>query len=185
MGDVVRPATLQDISAITAIYAHHVRHGLASFEWEAPSEAEMAQRMKALVFAQRRYPYVVVERDSEIAGYAYVGPYRSRAGYCYAVEDSVYVKPGFQGCGLGKLLLTTLLEESAELGFRQMVAVIGDSCNQPSIALHQALGFHYVGVLKGVGFKAGRWLDVVLMQRALGEGATVLPSTTIAHSPKN
>ncbi|MBD0335200.1 MAG: N-acetyltransferase family protein [Cyanobacteria bacterium Co-bin13] len=185
MGDVVRPATLRDIPAITAIYAHHVRYGLASFEWEPPTEAEMARRMQALLGQQQRYPYVVAERDSGITGYAYVGPYRSRAGYCYAVEDSVYVKPGFQGCGLGKLLLSALLAESTQLGFRQMVAVIGDSRNQPSIALHQALGFHHAGVLKAVGFKGGQWLDVVLMQRALGEGSTVLPNPATAHSAQS
>lgn len=172
---VVRLATLDDIPSITAIYAHHVRHGLASFEWEAPTEAEMARRMKDLRCGERPYPYLVVERDHALLGYAYVGPYRTRAGYCYAVEDSVYIKPGCQGQGLGKLLLAALLKESSHLGFRQMIAVIGDSRNQASIALHLALGFDHAGTLQNVGFKAGQWLDVILMQRALGAGATIPP----------
>ncbi|HEY9737485.1 MAG TPA: N-acetyltransferase family protein [Trichocoleus sp.] len=179
MGEsVIRPATLADITAITAIYGYHVQHGLASFEWEPPDESEMAHRMKQLLFTGKGYPYFVAEQGGNVVGYAYAGPYRTRAGYCYAVEDSVYIKPGFQGQGLGKGLLSVLLEASAQRGYRQMIAVIGDSRNQPSIALHQALGFYHAGVLKDVGFKAGQWLDSVLMQRPLGQGATILPKVT-------
>lgn len=177
MGDcAIRLATLADIEAITAIYGHHVASGLASFEWVPPSAVEMAMRMKTLLQAQPPYPYLVAEQAGELVGYAYAGPYRTRIGYCYTVEDSVYIKPGFEGQGLGKQLLLALIDEAARLGYRQMVAVIGDCRNQPSIKLHQALGFRAVGILQDVGFKAEQWLDIVLMQRSLGDGAATLPA---------
>lgn len=179
MGDcAIRLATLADVEAVTAIYGHHVACGLASFEWVPPSAAEMAARMKTLLQAQPPYPYLVAEQAGELVGYAYAGPYRSRMGYCYTVEDSVYIKPGFEGQGLGKQLLLALVDEAARLGYRQMVAVIGDCRNQPSIRLHQTLGFRAVGVLQDVGLKAGQWLDSVLMQRSLGDGAATLPDSS-------
>ena len=170
----IRPATPDDIAAITRIYAHAVLHGSASFEIEPPSEAEMARRRWTL--ADGGYPYLVAELDSTVAGYAYAGPYRSRPAYHWSVEDSVYVDPQMQRRGVGRVLLAALIEAAERGGFRQMIAVIGDSARQtPSIALHRALGFHTVGTLAHVGYKNGRWLDSVLMQRALGAGAGTPP----------
>jgi len=169
----IRPARSEDIGAITAIYAHAVEHGTASFEVEPPTEMEMARRMEALVTGG--FPYLVAELDGTVAGYAYAGPYRPRIAYRYTVEDSVYIRPDTQNLGIGRLLLTDLISEAERRGFRQMVAVIGDSAQLPSIALHRSLGFNPVGTFANVGFKHGRWLDSVLMQRSLGEGARTLP----------
>jgi len=162
----VRAATPDDIPAITAIYAHAVAHGTASFELEPPSEAEMAQRQRALLTAG--YPYLVADFDGALAGYAYAAAYRTRPAYRTTVEDSVYVAPHLHRRGVGHALLDRLIAASAQAGFRQMIAVIGDSVNQgPSIALHAALGFRLVGTLDAVGYKHRRWLDTALMQRAL------------------
>jgi len=169
----IRPARSEDIGAITAIYAHAVEHGTASFEVEPPTETEMARRMEALVTGG--FAYLVAELDGSVAGYAYAGPYRPRIAYRYTVEDSVYIRPDAQNLGIGRLLLTDLISEAERRGFRQMVAVIGDSAQLPSIALHHSLGFKPVGTFANVGFKHGRWLDSVLMQRSLGEGARTLP----------
>ena len=169
----IRPARSEDIGAITAIYAHAVEHGTASFEVEPPTETEMARRMEALVTGG--FAYLVAELDGTVAGYAYAGPYRPRIAYRYTVEDSVYIRPDTQNLGIGRLLLTDLISEAERRGFRQMVAVIGDSAQLPSIALHRSLGFNPVGTFANVGFKHGRWLDSVLMQRSLGEGARTLP----------
>ena len=166
---LVRPSIEADISAITAIYAHAVGHGTASFEVEPPDEAEMARRRQAVLAGG--YPYLVAEIDGTLAGYAYAGAYRPRPAYRFTVEDSIYVALDRQGSGVGRALLVALIEACEALGFRQMVAVIGDSASQGSICLHESLGFRPVGVLEAIGFKHGRWLDVVLMQRALGEGA--------------
>jgi L-amino acid N-acyltransferase YncA len=166
----IRPAGAGDISAITRIYEHAVRHGTASFELEPPDEAEMARRMTDLV--GRGYPYFVAEREGAVAGYAYAGPYRARPAYRWSVEDSVYIAPQMQGRGIGRALLDRLIAETQARGFRQMIAVIGDSAQTASIALHEGAGFRLVGTLQSVGFKHGRWLDSVLMQRALGIGAT-------------
>jgi phosphinothricin acetyltransferase len=163
---LVRPSIEADISAITAIYAHAVGHGTASFEVEPPDEAEMARRRQAVLAGG--YPYLVAEIDGTLAGYAYAGAYRPRPAYRFTVEDSIYVAPDRQGSGVGRALLVALIEACEALGFRQMVAVIGDSASQGSIRLHESLGFQPVGVLEAIGFKHGRWLDVVLMQRALG-----------------
>jgi L-amino acid N-acyltransferase YncA len=170
----IRPATPDDIAAITRIYGHAVTHGTASFEIEPPSEAEMARRQRAL--ADGGYPYLVAELDGALAGYAYAGPYRDRPAYHWSVEDSVYVDPQMQRRGVGRILLAALIEAAERSGFRQMIAVIGDSAQQtPSIALHRALGFRLVGTLAHVGYKNGRWLDSVLMQRALGASAATPP----------
>lgn len=167
-GPLLRPAVSSDIPAITAIYGPNVREGVASFEYEAPDEAEMARRHEAIVAGG--YPYLVAEIDGVVVGYAYASTYRSRPGYRYSVENSVYVAPEAHGKGVGKALLTLLVAECAERGYRQMIAVIGNLGNAGSIALHRACGFTVVGVLPSIGWKHGRWVDSVLMQRALGEG---------------
>jgi L-amino acid N-acyltransferase YncA len=170
----IRPAKSFDIPAITRIYAHAVEHGTASFELTPPDEAEMARRMGDLT--GKGYPYLAAEIDGALAGYAYAGPYRTRPAYRPTVEDSVYIAPGMHRRGVGRALLAALIEATAARGFRQMIAVIGDSTRQvPSIALHEALGFWHIGILQDVGFKHGRWLDSVLMQRELGTGAKTDP----------
>ena len=170
---VVRASLASDISAITAIYAHAVRYGTASFELEPPDETEMACRQRALL--DGGFPYFVAEIDGTVAGFAYAGPYRSRPAYRCTVEDSVYVDVKRHRRGIGRALLGRLIGEAQARGFRQMIAVIGDSEQTPSIELHRAAGFEYVGTLKSVGFKFGRWLDTVEMQRALGAGASSPP----------
>jgi len=173
MSAVIRPATPADIPAITRIYGHSVLTGTASFELEPPGEAEMGERMRYLLDGQ--FPYLVAEVDGAVAGYAYASLYRTRPGYRFTVEDSVYVAPDRQGRGIGRALLSALLKAAEARGFRQMIAVIGDSENTASVALHAAFGFSYTGTLANSGFKFGRWIDSVLMQRPLGPGATTLP----------
>jgi L-amino acid N-acyltransferase YncA len=170
---VIRPATAADISAVAVIYAHAVRHGTATFEIDPPSEHEMADRFRAL--AEGGFPCLVAERDGEIRGYAYAGPYRTRIAYRYTLENSIYVAPDCHRQGIGRALIEQLLSQARARGFRQMIAVIGDSEQIASIALHRAAGFQMVGTLAAVGFKFGRWLDTVLMQCSLGPGATTLP----------
>lgn len=165
---VLRPGGHMDVAAITAIYGEAVRHGCASFELDPPDEREMAARLDALVGSG--FPYLVAEIAGQVAGYAYAGPYRSRPAYGATVENSIYVDPCRHGGGVGRALLTRLIVEAEARGFRQMVAVIGDSANLSSIRLHERLGFDHVGILRSVGWKHGRWLDTVLMQRALGPG---------------
>jgi L-amino acid N-acyltransferase YncA len=169
----IRAAIAADIPAITAIYDHAVRHGTASFELEPPDAAEMARRQQTLL--DGGYPYLVAEADGVLAGYAYAGAYRPRPAYRWSVEDSVYIAPTMHRCGIGAALLGRLIAEAEQRGFRQMIAVIGDSAQAPSIELHRALGFRLIGAVENVGFKFGRWLDTVLMQRALGVGATAPP----------
>lgn len=167
---LIRPASLDDIAPVTAIYAHAVEHGTASFELEPPSQDEMTARMRALL--DGNFPYFVADVDGAIAGYAYAALYRTRPAYRFSVEDSVYVAPNMQGRGIGRALLDRLVVESETRGFRQMIAVIGDSAQTASIELHRAAGFTMIGTIANVGYKFGRWLDTVLMQRALGLGAT-------------
>ena len=170
----IRPVTPADIAAITRIYADSVTHGTASFELEAPDEAEMARRMNDL--AAKGFPYIVAEIDGELTGYAYVGPFRTRPAYRLTVENSVYVAPKAHRRGVGRALLAALIEASEKAGHRQMIAVIGDSTQQQaSIALHAAAGFKHIGILPDTGFKHGRWLDTVLMQRTIGAGGTAAP----------
>ena len=169
----IRPARLGDIAAITTIYGHAVTHGTASFELEAPTQAEMTQRMQSLL--DGNFPYLVAEASGGVVGYAYAALYRTRPAYRFSLEDSVYVDPSAQRLGIGRLLLDRLIVESEKRGFRQMIAVIGDSDQTPSIELHRACGFEMIGPIRNVGFKFGRWLDTVLMQRALGEGARTNP----------
>ena len=169
----IRTAEPPDIAAITRIYAHAVEQGTASFELEAPDEAEITRRYKTL--REGRFPYIVAEIDGRIAGYAYAGPYRPRPAYRFAVEDSIYIDPTLQRRGVGRALLQRLLAEAEAEGFRQMVAVIGDSGQTASIELHKALGFRMIGTFEAVGYKFGRWLDSVMMQKPLGKGATTIP----------
>jgi L-amino acid N-acyltransferase YncA len=173
MTTTLRPADLSDIAAITRIYAQAVEHGTASFELEPPDEAEITRRYHAL--RDGRFPYLVAEIDGAVAGYAYAGPYRARPAYRFTVEDSIYIDPAMHRRGVGRALLERLLVESEKEGFRQMIAVIGDSNQAPSIELHKALGFRMVGTFEAVGYKFGRWLDSVLMQKALGKGASAAP----------
>ncbi len=164
----VRPATAADIPAITAIYRPAVLHGTASFEITAPDEAEMGRRMQAILDAD--FPYLVAELTGKVAGYGYLGAYRPRPAYAWSVENSIYVDPKMQRRGIGRALLSALIDQATARGFRQMIAVIGDSGQRSSIGLHRALGFTFCGTVHSVGFKGGRWLDQVLMQRALGDG---------------
>jgi phosphinothricin acetyltransferase len=169
----VRPATLDDVPTITAIYSDAVARGTASFELTPPTEEEMARRMRGVL--EKDFPYLVAEQDGTVAGYAYATLYRERPAYRFTVENSVYVAPDRQNRGVGRALLTALITECEARGFRQMIAIIGDSEQTASIALHAAAGFYVVGTFPHVGFKFGRWLDTVLMQRALGKGSTTAP----------
>jgi phosphinothricin acetyltransferase len=178
----IRAAGAADIPAITRIYGQSVRTATASFELEPPDEAEMARRMRALI--DGGFPYLAAEIDGALVGYAYAGLYRTRPAYRFTVEDSVYVAPEAHGRGVGRALLTALIAQCAARGFRQMIAVIGDPARQqPSVALHRSLGFRQAGVLDHVGFKHGRWLDSLLMQRALGPGADTDPAPSGLGTP--
>jgi L-amino acid N-acyltransferase YncA len=170
---IIRPATPEDIAAITRIYADAVVNGTASFEIEPPDEAEMTRRQVALL--KTGYPYLTAEIEGVVAGYAYAGPYRARPAYKWSVEDSIYVAPAMHRQGIGGLLLARLVAEGTQRGFRQMIAVIGDSAQIGSIAVHERAGFNHIGTLRSVGFKHGKWLDTVLMQRALGQGDATTP----------
>jgi L-amino acid N-acyltransferase YncA len=170
---LLRPAKNGDLAAITRIYADAVTHGTASFELEPPDEAEMTRRYEALV--SNGYPYLVAEASDAIAGYAYAGPYRARPAYKWTVENSIYVSPEFHRRGIGLRLLKELIVESERHGFRQMIAVIGDSAQTASIGVHTAAGFAPVGVFRGIGYKHGKWLDTPLMQLTLGKGDMAPP----------
>ncbi|MGY6268794.1 N-acetyltransferase family protein [Achromobacter denitrificans] len=170
---LIRDSAPADLPAIKAIYAHHVQHGAASFELEPPSIEEMRQRRAAVL--EKDMPYLVAEIAGEIVGYAYVTPYRPRPAYRHTVEDSVYVKAGRSGLGIGGRLLAELIARCTAAGWRQMLAVVGDSRNAASLAVHARQGFHPVGTLRSVGHKHGEWRDTVLMQRALGEGDATPP----------
>ena len=170
---IIRPSRDDDVAAITAIYAHHVLHGLASFEEVPPPPEEIARRRAAIL--EHGLPYLVAERQGRVVGYTYAGPFRPRISYRYTLEDSIYVDATEVGRGVGRVLLPPLLARCTELGYRQMVAVIGGRETAASIRLHESLGFTHMGVLRAVGFKFGRWVDTVLMQRALGPGDATLP----------
>jgi L-amino acid N-acyltransferase YncA len=170
---IIRPSSDADMPAIAAIYGHHVLHGYASFEEVPPEVDEMRRRRAELL--QRDMPYLTAELDDRVVGYAYAGLYRPRIAYRFTVEDSIYVAPDAPRRGIGRALLGDLIARTAALGYRQMVAVIGDTGNMASIGLHAALGFRVVGTLPSVGFKHGRWVDSVFMQRPLGPGDSTLP----------
>jgi phosphinothricin acetyltransferase len=171
---LIRPTIEADLPAVAGIYAHAVRNGTASYELEPPGEAEMLRRWRELV--AKNYPHLVAIRGGAVAGYAYAGPYRPRPAYRYSVEDSIYIASEAQGAGLGRALLTDLIAICERRDFRQMIAVIGGGTEHPaSVGLHEKLGFRHIGVIEGSGFKHGRWLDTVLMQRPLGAGKSALP----------
>lgn len=165
---LIRPSATADIAPAQAIYAHHVLTGSASFELDPPTIEEMARRRTALT--DKGLPWLVAEDGGIVLGYAYAAPYRTRPAYDWTLEDSIYIHPGAHGRGIGKALLTRLLDECTALGYRQMIAVIGDSANTGSISLHRSCGFSDAGILKAVGWKFGRWIDSVMMQKPLGDG---------------
>jgi len=164
----VRPSVDTDLAAIQAIYAQAVLEGTGTFETEVPAVEEMGRRRAEVL--SRNLPWLVAERGGEVLGYAYANYFRPRLAYRFCVEDSIYLSPAAQGQGLGRLLLAELMARCEAAGARQMLAVIGDAANAGSIGVHKALGFEHTGVLKSAGWKFGRWLDVVLMQRTLGLG---------------
>lgn len=172
---IVRASTEADVARCAEIYAHHVLHGTASFEIDPPDLAEMTRRRAAVL--DIGLPHLVAERAGRVLGYAYASNWRPRPAYRFSVEDSIYIDKDAVGQGVGKALLPVLIAQCTALGKRQMVAVIGDSAQAPSIRLHAACGFEMVGTLANIGFKFGRWLDSVLMQRPLGEGAATPPPT--------
>jgi phosphinothricin acetyltransferase len=173
MNVAIRPSRDDDIAKIAAIYRHHVLHGVASFEDIPPDEDEVARRRRDILAPG--LPYLVAERSGRVVGYCYASRYRARSAYRFTLEDSIYVDAAEVGRGIGRALLSTLIERCCELGYRQMVAVIGGSDQWPSIRLHETLSFTRAGLLSAVGFKFGGWIDCVLMQRALGSGATAPP----------
>ncbi|WP_448616383.1 N-acetyltransferase family protein [Modestobacter sp. URMC 112] len=165
-GPVVRPFADADAPAVARIYGHHVEHGVATFDLEAPSPADWLAKVGGITAAG--WPFLVAVEDGEVAGFGYVSAWRARPAYAATVEDTVYLAPGREGRGIGRALLTAVLDRAAAAGARQSIAVISDSGDPASQALHRALGFVEAGRLRRVGFKHGRWLDVVLMQAALG-----------------
>jgi L-amino acid N-acyltransferase YncA len=169
----IRPASLADLPEIQAIYAHHVLHGTGTFEEVPPSIEELTKRYNDVI--GRGWSWLVAIDATGIVGYAYYTQIRDRSAYRCTAEDSVYVREDVRGQGVGKALAARLLDEAAAAGFRQMIAVIGDSENIGSVGVHSSLGFHHVGTLKAVGLKFGRWLDTVYMQRPLGTGDADLP----------
>ena len=170
----IRPATAADLAAVTAIYEQAVRFGTATFELIPPDLAEMTRRYRALI--DGGFPYLVALLDGRVAGYAYAGPYRPRPAYRFTVENSVYLDPAVHRRGVGLKLMERLIADCEAGGFRQMIAVIGDSANAGSIGLHRRCGFQMIGTHPSVGLKFGRWLDTVMMQRALGEAAATVPA---------
>ena len=170
----IRPCQEADMPTVTAIYAHHVRYGTASFETEPPALDEMCRRRYDIL--AKGLPYLVAVSGERVVGYAYAGTYRPRAAYRDTVENSIYIDPELTGRGIGKRLLPALIAECETLDLRQMIAVVGDSANTASIRLHEQCGFELIGTLRSVGYKHGRWLDSVLLQRSLGRGDTAPPS---------
>lgn len=173
----LRDVLLEDLAAIHRIYTHHVLYGSASFEEVPPSLEEMTKRWQHI--RDLGLPFILAERDDVVMGYAYAGPYRPRSAYRFTVEDSIYLDSAFQGQGIGKALLSELIRHCEILGKRQMLAVIGDSANNASIKLHEKMGFSMVGTFESIGYKFGRWIDSVLMQRPLGVGSETLPKVEI------
>jgi L-amino acid N-acyltransferase YncA len=170
---ILREATADDAPGVAQIYAHHVLNGFGTFEETPPSAQEMALRLAEV--RARGLPWLVAEEGGALLGYAYASPFRLRSAYRFTLEDSVYVAPESQGRGVGRALLAELIARCEALGVRQMLAVIGDSANTPSIALHRAAGFEMSGTAHAVGYKAGRWVDIVSMQRPLGPGSSEPP----------
>jgi phosphinothricin acetyltransferase len=171
----IRPTAAADLPAITGIYEHAVRYGTATFELISPDLTEMTRRFDALM--EGGFPYFSASLEGRVVGYAYAGAYRPRPAYRFTVENSVYLLPAIHRRGIGLQLLQRLIAECESRGYRQMIAVIGDSANAGSIGVHAKCGFQLIGTHPGVGFKFGRWLDTVMMQRALGDGGTTLPAS--------
>lgn len=172
-GLIIRPSSDADVPALHAIYAHSVATETASWEYAPPTLEEFAERRRKIL--EQDFPYFTAELDGKPVGYSYASSYRARIGYRFVVEDSVYVAQDAGGRGIGKKLMQTLIDECTRLGFRQMIAVIGDSANIRSIKLHEACGFQHVATFENIGWKFDRWLDSVQMQRALGAGGTAPP----------
>ena len=170
---IIRSATEHDADVLAAIYGHAVLHGFGTFEEEPPSPADMEGRRRLI--ANRGLPYLVAEDGGQVMGFAYAGPFRPRAAYRYTLEDSVYVSPDAVGRGVGKALLVAIIAACEALGVRQLIAVVGDSDNAASLALHRSLGFEQTGVGHSVGFKHGRWVDIVQLQKPLNGGDTRAP----------
>jgi L-amino acid N-acyltransferase YncA len=170
----IRPAIAADLPFVTEIYDHAVRYGTATFELIPPDLAETTRRFGVLT--EGGFPYLVAALEGRVVGYAYAGAYRPRPAYRFTVENSVYLKPAIHRRGIGLKLLQRLITESEARGYRQMIAVIGDSANAGSIGVHTRCGFEMIGTHPDVGFKFGRWLDTVMMQLALGEGGVTLPA---------
>jgi phosphinothricin acetyltransferase len=169
---LVRASVEQDVAAIQSIYAYHVLHGTASFELTPPDVPEMHARRQAVI--SKGLPYLVAVLNDEIIGYAYATPYRPRPAYRFSVEDSVYIREGYQGKKIGSALLQAVIDHCTQAGYRQMLAVVGDA-SPPSVALHLRHGFELAGTFKAFGFKFGAWRDTAMLQRALGEGSSTLP----------
>ncbi|MTJ81866.1 MAG: N-acetyltransferase [Telmatospirillum sp.] len=179
----VRDAQESDMAGVQAIYSYYVTRLAATFEEVPPSVEEMiARRAKTLA---RGLPYLVAETDGEVVGYTYAGPFRPRSAYRYTIEDSIYVAPSVPRRGVGTALLGTLVRRCTDLGYRQMIGIIGDSANQASIGVHRKLGFRQEGVLRGVGLKFGHWVDVVIMHRPLGDADSGLPRKDQPGLPPN
>ena len=175
---LIRPSRDEDITAITAIYAHHVLHGTGTFETEPPSAADMANRRADVL--SKGLPYLVAEEDGEILGFAYGNWFKPRPAYRYSVEDSVYLAPGLDRKGLGRALLAELLAHCEAAGIRKVMAIIGDSANAGSVGVHRALGFTQVGIVEACGWKFGAWRDIVIMQKTLGPGSSEPPIESTA-----
>ncbi len=170
----IRPSQDADLPAITAIYGHHVLHATGTFETEPPSGADMAAR-RADVLA-KGLPYLVVVDAGQVLGFAYCQWFKPRPAYRFSAEDSIYLHPDARGKGLGRLLLTALVEQAEKVGIRKLIAVIGDSANAGSVGVHRSLGFEPAGVIRSCGWKFGRWLDIVLMEKTLGDGDRTAPA---------
>jgi L-amino acid N-acyltransferase YncA len=170
----IRPSLDSDVAAITAIYTHHVLTGTGTFEITPPTEHDMSTRRADVL--SKGLPYLVIEDESEILGFAYCNWFKPRPAYRFSAEDSIYLDSRAHGKGLGRLLLTELMTQAERAGVRKLIAVIGDSANQGSIGVHKGCGFTHVGVLSACGWKFERWLDVVLMERSIGQGTTTNPA---------
>ena len=175
---LIRPSSDADLPAITAIYAYHVLHGTGSFETEPPSVADMMARRADVL--SKGLPYLVVEQDGKIAGFAYGNWFKPRPAYRYSVEDSIYMAPELQGKGLGRALLAELMARFEAVGIRKVMAIVGDSANTGSVGIHLALGFTQVGIVDSCGWKFGAWRDIVIMQKTLGLGNTQPPNEPAA-----
>jgi phosphinothricin acetyltransferase len=169
----LRPSSEADVPAITAIYAHHVTHGTGTFETTPPTEADMAAR-RADVLA-KGLPYLVAELDGRVLGFAYCQWFKPRPAYRFSAEDSIYLDPDAAGQRIGNKLLTELTKQAEAAGIRKLIAVIGDSANARSIGVHRAVGFRHVGTIESCGWKFDRWLDIVLMEKSLGQGNRTAP----------